>query len=543
MTGRNMTQATMAKKGMFKVLVCDDLAEEGLALFRAQKNFELLIKTKQPPEELKKLIADADACVVRSSTQITREVIEAGIKLKVIGRAGVGLDNVDVEAASKRGIVVVNTPGGNTISAAELTFCLLTTMARNIPEANNSVKRGEWERKKFTGVELYEKTLGVFGLGRIGTEVAKRAQAFGMKVIAYDPYLRAEKALQIGVEVVKIDDLFSRADFISLHLPLTAENRYMIGEKEFAKMKKGVRIVNCARGGLIDEKALARAIEMGKVAGAALDVFESEPPTKDLELLRLPQVIATPHQGASTEEAQIAVALDVAQSIIDYLHGKGSKNAVNIPFVESDVLEQIRPYLYLGEKLGLYLAQVLEGQILQIDVQYLGQSAEWETTPITVSILKGLLTLILAENVNYVNAPVLAKERGIKVTESKSSTSEHYSNLLQVDVRTDRKQSRVAGTVISPEDTRIVTIDATNVETVPEGYLLLISNKDVPGIVGQIGTLLGNNHVNIAGMTLGRDMPGGQAKTLLKIDSAIPDDLMRQIKQAKNVLDAKLIKL
>ena len=538
-----MTQATMAKKGTFKILVCDELAEEGLALFRAQQNFEVLVKTKQPLEELKKLIADADACVVRSGTQITAEVIQAGAKLKVIGRAGVGLDNVDVEAASKRGIVVVNTPGGNTISAAELTFCLLTTMARNIPEANNSVKRGEWERKKFTGVELYEKTLGVFGLGRIGTEVTKRAQAFGMKVIAYDPYLRADKALQIGVEAVQVDELLSRADFITLHMPLTADNKHMIGEKEFAKMKKGVRIVNCARGGLIDEKALAKAIASGKVAGAALDVFESEPPPKDLELLRLPQVVATPHQGASTEEAQIAVAVDVAQGIIDYLHGKGSKNAVNIPFVDADVLEQIKPYLYLAEKLGLYLAQVIEGRILQIDIHYLGQAASCETTPITVSMLKGLLTPILAENVNYVNAPVLAKERGIKVTESKSSTSDHYSNLLQVEVRTDKKQSRVAGTVISREDTRIVTIDSFNVEAVPDGYLLLISNNDVPGIVGQIGTLLGNNKVNIAGMTLGRDVPGGHAKTLLKIDSAITDDLMRQIKQAKNILDAKLIRL
>ncbi len=528
---------------MFKILVCDELSEEGLLIFQAQKNFKILVKTKQSVEELKKLIADADACVVRSGTQITREVIEAGARLKVIGRAGVGLDNVDVEAASKRGIVVVNTPGGNTISAAELTFCLLTTMARNIPEANNSVKRGEWERKKFTGVELYEKTLGIFGLGRIGTEVAKRAQAFGMKVIAYDPYLRADKALQIGVEAVKIDELLSRADFITLHMPLTPENRHMIGAKEFEKMKKGVRIVNCARGGLIDEKALAQAIAGGNVAGAALDVFESEPPPKDLKLLGLPQVVVTPHQGASTEEAQIAVAVDVAQSIIDCLNGKGSKNAVNIPFVDSEVLEQIKPYLYLAEKLGLYLAQVLEGHILQVNIHYLGQAAECETTPITVSILKGLLTPILAENVNYVNAPVLAKERGIKVTESKSSTSDHYSNLLQVDVRTDKKQSRVAGTVISREDTRIVMIDTYNVEAVPDGYLLLISNNDVPGIVGQIGTLLGNNGVNIAGMTLGRDMPGGQAKTLLKIDSAISDDLMRQIKQAKNILDAKLIKL
>ena len=537
-----MTQATMAKKSTFKILVCDDLAEEGLALFRSQKNFEVLVKTKQPLEELKKLVADADACVVRSGTQITREVIEAAKELKVIGRAGVGLDNVDVEAASKRGIVVVNTPGGNTISAAELALCLMMALARNIPEASASVKRGEWERKKFTGVELYDKTLGILGLGRIGTEVAKRAQSFGMKIVAYDPYLRAEKALQLGVEAVTLEELLKRSDFITLHMPLQADNKYILGEKELAKVKKGVRIINCARGGLIDEKALAKAIESGHVAGAGLDVFESEPP-KESPLFKLPQIVATPHQGASTEEAQVAVAVDVAQSIIDYLHGKGSKNAVNIPFVEPEVLEQIRPYLYLAEKLGLYLAQVLEGHILQVDIQYLGQAAEYETTFVTVSILKGLLTPILGENVNFVNASVLAKERGIKVTESKSSTSSHYANLLQVDIRTDKKLSRVAGTVLSRKDARIVMIDDFNVEVVPDGYLLLISNNDVPGIVGQIGTLLGAHNINIAGMTLGRDVMGGQAKTLLKIDSAIPESLLQQIKQAKNILDAKLIRL
>ena len=533
----------MAKKGTYKVLVCDDLAEEGLKVFRDQKNVELLIKLKQPVEELKKLIADADACVVRSGTQITAEIIAAAKELKVIGRAGVGLDNVDLEAASKRGIVVINTPGGNTVSAAELAFCLIMALARNIPEANNSVKRGEWERKKFVGSELDGKTLGVLGLGRIGGEVAKRAQAFRMRVIAYDPFLRADKAAQMGVEPMSLEEVLKKADFITLHLPLTAENKNMIGEKQFQMMKKGVRIVNCARGGLIDEKALAVAIKSGQVAGAGLDVFESEPPPKDLELLKLPQVIVTPHQGASTEEAQVAVAVDVAKSIIDYLSGRGSKNAVNIPFVDPEVLEQIRPYLSLGEKLGLCISQLLDGQVQQVEIHYSGQAAECDTTPITIAILKGLLTPMLAENVNFVNASVLAKERGIKVTESKSSTAAHYANLIRVDIRTDKKQSTVGGTVISREDTRIVMIDSYDVEAVPDGYLLLISNKDVPGIVGQIGTLLGNNHVNIAGMTLGRDMPGGKAMTLLKVDGEIPETLMQQIRQSKNILDAKLIKL
>ncbi len=537
-----MATATLAQKEMLKVLVCDDLSEEGLSIFRAQKNLDVQIKTKLPLAELKKEIADADACVVRSGTQITKEVIEAAKKLKVIGRAGVGLDNVDVEAASKRGIVVINTPGGNTISAAEHTFCLLMAMARNISQADASLKRGEWERKKFTGVELYEKILGIIGLGRIGTEVAKRAQAFGMQVIAYDPYLRAEKAQAIGVEVVTLDELYKRSDFITMHMPLTAENRHMISEKEFAKMKKNARIINCARGGLIDEAALAAAVQSKKIAGAAIDVFEEEPP-KNSPITNIPAIITTPHLGASTEEAQIAVAVDVAQSIVDFFQGKGTKNAVNMSTVDPEVMEQIRPYIRLAEKLGTLQAQLIEGQILQLDIQYLGQAAERETTPVTLAVIKGLLTPILAESVNYVNAAVLAKERGIKVTESKSSTTSQYSNLIQVEIRTDKRKYVVGGTVFGKEDIRIVKIDEFGVEAVPEGYILLISNRDVPGIVGQIGTLLGTNHINIAGMTLGRDKLGGEAKTLLKIDSPLSDALIGEIKKAKNILDAKLIKL
>lgn len=537
-----MTNATIAKKENVKILVCDDLAEEGLGLLKGNDLFSVHVKTKLPLAELKAQIADSDACIVRSGTQITAEVIGAAKRLKVIGRAGVGLDNVDVEAASKRGIVVINTPGGNTISAAEHTFCLLMALARNIAQASASMKKGEWERKKFTGVELYDKTLGIAGLGRIGTEVAKRAQSFGMKVIAYDPFLRAEKALQIGVEVVPLEEVLKRSDFLTLHMPLTAENQHMIGAAELAKMKKTARIINCARGGLIDEAALAEAIKAGKIAGAALDVFENEPP-KDSALVALPQVVATPHLGASTEEAQIAVAVDVVQSIMDFFNGKGLKNAVNVPAVDPEVLEQIKPYITLGEKLGSLQAQLIEGQIHQLDIQYFGDIAAFETTPITVSVIKGLLSSILAESVNYVNASVLAKERGIKITESKSSTTAHYANLIQVLVRTDKKESRVAGTLFTREDARVVALDDFDVEVIPDGYILFITNRDVPGIVGQIGTLLGKNRVNIAGMSLGRDVRGGQAKTLLKIDGALSDAVLKEIRGCKDILDARLIKL
>ncbi len=532
----------MSKKENFKILVCDDLADEALDLLHYENGLEVTVKTKLSLDQLKAAIADSDACVVRSGTQLTKEVIEAAKKLKVIGRAGVGLDNVDVETASKRGIVVINTPGGNTISAAEHTFCLLMSLARNIPQADASMKKGEWERKKFMGVELYEKTLGVLGLGRIGTEVAKRAQGFGLRVIAYDPFLRAEKAKQIGVEMVGFDELLSRSDFLTLHMPLSAENKYMIGREAFSKIKKGIRIVNCARGGLLDETALLKAIESGRVAGAALDVFENEPP-KQSALVAHPSVIATPHLGASTEEAQIAVSVDVVRSILDFLFDRGIRNAVNFPSLDPEVLKQIEPSIRLAEKLGSLLAQLIEGQMLQVDIRYQGEIVEFETTPVTVAIIKGLLTPILAESVNYVNASVLAKERGIKITESKSSTVTSFAHLIEVDVKTDKKKSSVAGTLFTREDPRIVMIDSFDVEAVPEGYMLLVSNRDVPGIVGQIGTILGQNQINIAGMTLGRDRPGGQARTLLKIDNSVPDPVMHEIRKAKNILDAKLIKL
>ncbi len=537
-----MPASVVTKKDKLKILVCDDLAEEGLAVLKHEKNLDVQIQLKLSAADLKQAIADADACIVRSGTQLTRDILEAAKALRVIGRAGVGLDNVDVEAASKKGIVVINTPGGNTVSAAEHTFCLIMALARSIPQADASLKRGEWERKKFTGHELYDKTLGILGLGRIGGEVAKRAQVFGMRVVAYDPFLRVDKAKQIGIELLSLEELLERSDFITLHMPLTSENHYILGDKEFKKIKKGAQIINCARGGLIDEAALLKALESGRVAGAALDVFETEPP-KDLALARHPKVIATPHLGASTEEAQIAVAVDVAQSIADFLLGRGVRNAVNVPSLDPKVLKELEPHIRLAEKLGSLQTQLIEGHILQVDICYHGEVVEFETTAITVAVIKGLLTPILAENVNYVNASVLAKDRGIKITESKSSTPISFANLIQVEVKTDKMKSFVAGTLFTREDPRIVMIDNFHVETVPQGYMLLVSNRDVPGIVGQVGTILGNNQINIAGMTFGRDKPGGQAKTVLNVDSFVSDPVIQEIKKAKNILDAKLIKL
>ena len=530
------------KQTTFKVLICDSLADEGMELFRGQKAIETVVKTKLPLEELKAQIKDADACIVRSGTRLTKEAIQAATRLKVIGRAGVGLDNVDVEEASKRGIIVMNTPGGNTISAAEHTLSLLMAIARNIPQADQSLRKGEWERNKFIGVELYKKTLGILGLGRIGTEVAKRAQSFEMRVIAYDPYLRPEKISHLNIEQVSLDDLFKQSDFLTLHMPLTPDTRNIIDERRLKMMKKGVRIVNCARGGLIDEKALAIAIKSGHVAGAGIDVFEEEPP-KNSPLIGLPSVVATPHLGASTQEAQVAVSVDVVQSVLDFLMGRGIRNAVNAPCLDPEVLKVLQPYIMLGEKLGAFEAQLIEGHVLQVDINYYGQMLDYETSPITVAIVKGLLAPVLAEDVNYVNASLLAKERGIKITETKSSNGKSFSHLIEVKVKTDKHTVTASGTLFNGKDARIVTVDDLEVEVAPEGTILMILNRDVPGIVGQIGTLLGENKINIAGMTLGRDKLGGQARTFLMIDSMISESVMQKIRQAKNILDAKLIKL
>lgn len=535
-----MTKGT--KKEHFKVLISDDLARQGVELFQKEPLLELDVRTKMSPAELRAEIKNYDALVIRSGTQVTKEVVEEAERLRVIGRAGVGLDNVDVEAASKKGIIVINSPGGNTISAAEHTWSLLLSLARNVPAAHMTLKQGLWDRKRFTGVELHDKTLGILGLGRIGAEVARRAMSFGMKVIAYDPFLRVEKAQQAGVELVEKEDLLKRADFITLHLPLTAETKYTIGQGELKKVKKNVRIINCARGGLIDEQALADAIKDKRVAGAALDVFEKEPPG-DSPLFHLDQVVVTPHLGASTEEAQVQVAVDIAQGVIDALLGRGVRNAVNFPCVDPEVLKELEPYLVLAEKIGLLQAQLIEGHITQVNINYSGEIIRFELAPVSVAVIKGLLSRIMAENVNYVNASLLAKERGIKVIESKSSDLTNFANLISVEVVTDKRKSAVSGTLFTKEDPRLVMIDGFHVETVPTGYMLLISNHDVPGIVGQIGTILGRNNINIAGMTLGRNKTGGEAKTLLNVDSPVNDSVIQELKQAKNIIDAKLIKL
>lgn len=526
-----------------KILVSDKLSEKGLEILKAEKGFEVEMKTGLKPEELKKIIKDYDALIVRSATKVTKEIIEAADRLKIIGRAGVGLDNVDLKAATAKGVIVMNTPSGNTISTAEHAMSLLLSLSRNIPQANQSTKNGEWLRSKFMGVELYGKVLGIIGLGRVGKEVAKRASAFGMKILAYDPFLSEEIAKGLEVEVVELNDLLSRSDYISVHTPLTNETKYMISDAQFSLMKDSCRIINCARGGIIEEKALVRAIEQGKIAAAALDVFEKEPLDKNSELLKLNNLVLTCHLGASTEEAQVNVAIEIAQCLRDALLGKGIRNAANYPSVEPETFKILESYINLAEKLGEFCIQLTEGRLLEVSINYSGEIIRHDTSPLTMALIKGVLMPILKENVNFINAISLAKERGIKVQEVKSSNVEEFVTLISVQIKTNKQVRRVAGTLSSNRQPRIVKIDDFYVEASPFGYMIVAENWDRPGIIGNLGTLLGSYGVNIAAMTFGREKPTGKAISVLNVDSPISDEALKKIKKIENILSVKVIKL
>jgi D-3-phosphoglycerate dehydrogenase len=520
-----------------KILVADPISEKGVEVLRAK--FPTDVNTGLQEDELLKIIGDYDALVVRSQTKVNAKVIEAGKKLRVIGRAGVGVDNVDVDAATRRGIIVMNTPGGNTVSTAEHTFSMMMALARKIPQAHATVQAGQWDRKSFQGVELYNKTLGIIGMGRIGTEVARRAIAFGMRVLAYDPFLSLSKAKALQVEVVELDDIYSRSDFITLHVPITDQTRGMINKDAIAKMKNGVRLINCARGGLIVEADLAEALKAGKVAGAALDVFEAEPP-KDSPLLALDNVVMTPHLGASTAEAQESVGTEVAEQIADALSGGTIRNAVNMPSVDAKVLEKLRPVLSFGETLGRFLAQLAPPRLDRLTIEFSGKAAEWETNPVQRAILKGLLEKVQGAEVNYVNAPSIAGNLGLRIEEIKTAESEDYTELITL--RADGHS--VAGTFYgSLNNPRIVRINDMPVEAVPTGVVFIMRNVDRPGVVGWIGTIMGKHKINIAGMSLGRDKQGGHALTVVNLDSAPSEEVLAEIRADKDILDVKVARL
>jgi D-3-phosphoglycerate dehydrogenase len=525
-----------------KVLVTDNLHEAGVEALQ-QEGLDVVVVPTLPADKLRNQIADCQGLVVRSATKVTADLLEAGKNLVVVGRAGAGVDNVDVEAASQRGIIVMNTPGANTIAVAEHTIGLILAMARKLPQAHGALKEGRWEKERFAGVELYNKVLGIVGLGRIGSEVARRALGLKMQVIAYDPYLPAETAQKIGAEVVELDELFRRADFISIHTPLNKETRSFIGAPELSRLKDGVRLINCARGGVIDETALAAAIKAGKVAGAALDVFETEPLPKDHPLLALDQVIMTPHLAASTEEAQSAVAVAIAHQVADVLVRGVIRNAVNAPSVEPEALRELAPYLTLADKMGSFLGQLAEGRMKEARIEYAGEVTALAIQPITVTFLKGLLTVILQENVTDVNAPLLAKARGLKLIEATTSESLDYSSLITAELNTDKGSWRVAGTLFNKREPRIVRIDGYPLEAIPAGWMLVFSNLDVPGVIGRIGTLCGRHQINIAGMQLGRERRGGRAVSILNLDDPIADPILEEIRAMPDIVFAKLVKL
>jgi D-3-phosphoglycerate dehydrogenase / 2-oxoglutarate reductase len=527
---------------MYRVLVSDPLNETGLQKLAEAEDVIVDQKTGLSEEELVRIIPEYDALLVRSQTKVTPAIIEAADRLKAIGRAGVGVDNINIPAATKKGIVVLNAPAGNTMSTAEHTFAMIMALARRIPHAYHSMMAGIWDRKSFVGVELNEKTLGVVGLGRIGAEVAKRAKAFNMKVIAYDPFLTDEKAKKLGVTPATIDELVRKADFITVHTPLTKETKYIISTPEFAKMKDGVRIINCARGGIIEEKALYDAIVEGKVSGAALDVFEEEPPT-DNPLVKLPQVIVTPHLGASTLEAQENVAIDVSEEILHILRDEPFKNAVNLPSIPADLLERVQPYFELSEKLGKFVAQIAVGGLKEVIVTYSGELTDMDTAALTRTALKGLLSYHLGESVNYVNAPFLAKSREISVTEKKSTANKGFTNLITVTLITNQEERKVGGTLLDGYGSRIVKIDDYSIDIQPEGYLLLIHNTDMPGVIGKVGSILGNDHVNIATMQVGRRDAGGDAIMLLTVDRQVSPHIKDQLLELSNITSITDIEL
>jgi len=525
-----------------KVLVSDPLAEEGLAILRPVVDVD--VKTDLKEDELIQILGDYDALLVRSGTDVNARVIEAGKKLKFIGRAGVGVDNIDVEAATRKGIIVANAPEGNTLAATEHTMAMMLSLARNIPQANASLKKKEWKRSRFMGNEMNEKVLGIVGFGRIGRELAKRAIAMDMKVIAYDPFITKERAAQLGVEMMSMADLFRAADVITVHTPLIPETRHIINAKSIATMKDGVRIINCARGGIIDEKALYEAAKSGKVAGAALDVFETEPPTNS-PLLTLDNIIVTPHLGASTVEAQLNVAVSVAKQCVEVLKGGAAKYVVNAPMVPADQAEILEPYTQLAEKMGRFAIQTAGGRLSSVECIYGGDLAAYAGSMkfVTRLALKGLLDPILQQPVNIVNAEFIAKERGITVSETVTQEASGFKNLITIKIKTDKGEESVAGTVFFKGRSRIVAVGGYTMDMIPEGYVIVSRHLDKPGVIGRASTILGKNNINIAGMQVGRITPGEQAIMVLNVDSEVPASVMEEIRAMPGIATATFAKI
>ncbi|HYM62804.1 MAG TPA: phosphoglycerate dehydrogenase [Thermoanaerobaculia bacterium] len=525
----------------FRVLVTDTLADSGLAILQRAEDVELVYSPGLKGRDLLAAVAESDAIVTRSGTSVTPELVGAGSRLRIVGRAGVGLDNVDVAACTSRGILVINAPTANIMSATEHTMAMLLSLCRNIPEADASTKRGDWVRSKFLGTELNGKTLGVIGLGRIGTRVAVRAKAFGMQVIACDPYIPPTVAENVGATMVTLDDLIRQAGVITVHTPLTDETRGMIGAAEIARMHDGVILVNCARGGIYDEIALAAALESGKVAGAAIDVYESEPPAKDHPLLKAKNIVLSPHIGANTIEAQDRVAVQTAEMVVEALRGSIFVSAVNLPF-EGLADANAAPLINLAEKLGLFAAQIVNGPVSRAAVELWGLD-ERLTRILSVAALKGLLIPHLAESVNFVNAEQVAQNRGIDVSSTRHPTPHDYTNLITFRAASANDEVIVSGTLFSEKNQRIVSVNNFHVEFRPEGHLIYVINKDVPGVVGKVGSLLGDREINIAEYNLARSRSGGKAMAIITIDSPLDVQTLAFLRSFKEMEEVRQVRL
>jgi len=529
---------------MLKVLICDPISEDGAQILR--RAADVTIQTGLKEDELIAIAPEYDAFMVRSQTKITRAVIEAATKLQIVGRAGVGVDNIDVAAATERGVIVVNSPGGNTVAVAELTLAMMLNLVRRIMPAHASMMNGEWKRSSFMGHQLWGKTLGVVGVGRIGVEVIRRAQSFDMKVLGYDPFLTTARATQLGIEAVSVEEVLKRADFVTIHTPLTKETKNLIDVEAIATMRDGAVIVNCSRGGIVDEAALYEALKSGKLGGAGLDVFQTEPPT-DSPLRKLDNVVLTPHLGASTEEAQVEVALDVATQIVEVLQGRPPQSAVNLPPLPPETREFLAPFLPLVEKLGRIHSQMCEGRIENVELRFCGDLSDYDVTPLTRVFLKGLLQPSFEQAVTYVNAPTLAEARGVNITETKCQKTKGYASLIETTVNwNDNGRTRVRqidGTIFNGRDPYIVGIQGLKIDVVPEGNLLVLFNTDKPGMIGMVGTLLGSAGVNIIGMHVGRKTVGERAVTVLTCEEPIPDEVLRQLDEHADLFGARQVDL
>lgn len=528
----------------YKILITDDVSAQGLAHLDAAKDATYDIVKGLTPPELAERIPGYHGLIVRSSVNVTADVLAAADVLKVVGRAGVGVDNIDVAAASMRGIIVMNTPGANTIATAEHTIALLLALCRHVPQAYARLKNGEWDRKSYLGIQLYRKTMGIIGMGRIGARVAKRCRAFDMNVITYDPYLSDEIAHDLRVTPVTLDELFAQSDFIALHAALTDSTRQIVNAEAISKMKDGVRLINTARGPLIDEQALIDGLQSGKITGAALDVFDVEPLPPDSPLLKMDNVIVTPHLAASTVEAQSDVGTQIVMQMLDALHDVDFRNAINMPFSDASLLRSMQPYLLLAEKVGRLQAQLADGQITRVEVEIKGEDIDDHIKPITVGILKGILSPVMDRTVNYINAPHLAQRSGISVSQTSGLHSLDYPNLItcRVEWKGGGKRTIVAS-LFNDQEPRLVQIDGWRVDVRPEGIIIVTQSHDRPGFIGQVGTILGAYKINIATWRTGRNEPGGRAISFISVDNDVPAEVLKAIQNIEMMETVRIVKL